>query len=147
MARKRKKRNAGKRASDKRNKRRAKLQTKNAFIRSRPPGQCKREIRQKLKHLFGGCCRLCGYDRTFKALEFHHVNSKQKEYSVSKMVAVAGYKGALQEAMKCILVCANCHREVEDGLLPVPRRVVREQMALVWDNLEKEIQERSWQTA
>lgn len=83
---------------------------------------------------------MCNYNRTFKALEFHHVNSKYKESSVSRMVAMSGYRGALEEALKCILVCANCHREIEEGLTRVPRKMVRKQMALVIRNLERECQ-------
>ncbi len=144
MARKRKR--VGKRISGK-NKQRKNYQSKKRYSRGQPPRNCKREIRQKLKELFGGCCQVCGYARTPKALEFHHVNAKHKESSVSRMVAMSGYHGALEEAMKCILVCANCHREVEEGLATVPREMIRKQIAIVVNNLERKLRARSRQSA
>lgn len=141
MARKRKK--AGKKISARRNKQKRKT---NRFFRGQP-SNAKREIRHRLKELFGGCCQVCGYDRTFRALEFHHVHAKQKESSVSRMVSRSGYPGALAEALKCILVCANCHREIEEDLVDVPRDMVRKQIATVVNNLEKEVANRSSQSA
>jgi hypothetical protein len=67
----------------------------------------------------GGCCVVCGYDRTVVNLHFHHVNPAEKSFSLSMNTtkSLARYREELQ---KCVLVCANCHGEIEAGLLVGP---------------------------
>lgn len=71
--------------------------------------------RQRLKELAieykGGKCEVCGYSRSIWALEFHHKESSQKDFSVSKYQTLAWSK-LKQELDKCMIVCANCHREI-----------------------------------
>ena len=68
----------------------------------------------------GGCCCLCGYDRNMRALHFHHVDPAQKRGEINaKGVAVALNKLRV-EAQKCVLLCSNCHAEVEDRIVSVP---------------------------
>lgn len=75
------------------------------------------ELKRKLVAAAGGHCTRCGYNKSIHALDFHHT-SKNKENTVSTLLTrAAGAKGdalalALAEAAKCILLCANCHREV-----------------------------------
>lgn len=76
------------------------------------------QFRQKRKRdlitLYGGKCSLCGYNKSIKALEFHHIKPQDKKYALG-----TGNCHKLQddliEAKKCLLVCANCHREIHDG--------------------------------
>jgi heterodisulfide reductase subunit B len=56
-------------------------------------------------------CVLCGYNKCVGALDFHHVSS-DKEQTVSKIRGLAAMR---KEAAKCIVVCANCHREIHAG--------------------------------
>jgi hypothetical protein len=67
----------------------------------------------------GGCCAVCGYDRCMVNLHFHHVDPREKAFSVSVSTgkALAAYRA---EAEKCVLVCANCHGEIEAGLIASP---------------------------
>jgi len=67
----------------------------------------------------GGCCAVCGYDRAIINLQFHHVDPKQKSFSMSMASgkSLAAYRS---EAKKCVLVCANCHGEIEAGFIPSP---------------------------
>lgn len=57
------------------------------------------------------CCR-CGYDRCIEALEFHHEDMTQKEFSISDRDLKLDWSSIKQELDKCELVCANCHREI-----------------------------------
>jgi len=71
----------------------------------------------------GGCCCICGYDRTMRALHFHHLDPTLKRHEINaKGVAVALDK-LRAEARKCVLLCSNCHAEVEDGIASVPESV------------------------
>lgn len=68
----------------------------------------------------GGCCEVCKYSRCLQALEFHHKDRSQKEYSVSqKFMSDKGinFEDLKNELDKCALLCATCHREVHAGLI------------------------------
>jgi hypothetical protein len=85
---------------------------------------------QRLKRMlvdeFGGGCAVCGYNRTPYNLHFHHVDPSTKSFSMHMGVgkALATFR---EEAKKCVLVCANCHGEIEAGLIesPAPGSVYR----------------------
>lgn len=68
-------------------------------------------FRTQIKQEAGGKCSICHYDKCLDALEFHHT-SDDKEGIVSRLLNLKGFEAARQEAKKCILVCANCHREI-----------------------------------
>ncbi len=55
------------------------------------------------------CCR-CGFDNPI-ALDFHHRNPKDKEFSISKAsIKGIGKEKLDKEIAKCDILCANCHR-------------------------------------
>ena len=56
-----------------------------------------------------GCSR-CGYSKCPDALEFHHPND-DKLVSVAESARLHSLKTLKKEVEKCILLCANCHRE------------------------------------
>lgn len=62
----------------------------------------------------GGCCERCGYDKCIDALEFHHIDPTTKE--TKNLGTTAALSKQKEEADKCILVCANCHREIHHEL-------------------------------
>lgn len=66
---------------------------------------------KKIKEMFGGKCNQCGYAKCLAALDFHHPNNNKKE-GVAYLFKAKGLKAAIEEAKKCQLLCANCHREV-----------------------------------
>jgi cytochrome c553 len=67
----------------------------------------------------GGRCAVCGYDRAILNLHFHHVDPASKSFRMSccSGKVLATYRA---EAEKCVLVCANCHGEIEMGPIPSP---------------------------
>lgn len=75
--------------------------------------QNKRRILNKLKliYTFGSKCSICGYNKNISALEFHHSDPTEKEFDLSKNIDCS-YEKLLKEVEKCILICANCHREL-----------------------------------
>lgn len=74
------------------------------------------ERHQRLRKEFGNACVICGYDRCQRALEFHHLDKTTKKFNISECKMLR-WETLLEEAKKCILVCANCHRELECGLI------------------------------
>lgn len=68
-----------------------------------------------IKEEAGNRCCKCGYDRCPEALEFHHLDPSAKEGGI--IGSTRGLAAQREEAKKCILVCANCHREIHAGML------------------------------
>ena len=57
-------------------------------------------------------CALCGYNRNFMVIEFHHKNPKEKEANVSRLMEQRPTPKRLVGLDKCMALCANCHREL-----------------------------------
>lgn len=78
--------------------------------------------RNKLKLIteFGGKCQSCGYCKCQQALQFHHIDPSKKEFTIAQFGLTRAYERMREEAKKCILLCANCHAEVEAGVLAIP---------------------------
>lgn len=72
--------------------------------------------KQRLVAQFGGKCKFCGYSRSLSALHFHHINPKEKSFTIASKGKGKNFIALLEEAQKCILVCANCHHEIHDGI-------------------------------
>lgn len=78
----------------------------------------KKSIRD-LKEAAGGKCIICGYNRCFRNLSFHHKDPSKKVGTVGQMIYSHSKTKATQEVKKCILICANCHGELHDGLISI----------------------------
>lgn len=65
----------------------------------------------RVKSIYG--CQICGYKKLNQALEFHHLDSIEKDSSISKLCSGSyGIKKLKKELRKCVLLCCRCHREV-----------------------------------
>lgn len=72
----------------------------------------RKRTKLKLVEYKGGVCIVCGYNKSIEALQFHHLDPKQKDFAISgKSWAFDRLK---EEVDKCILVCANCHIEIHN---------------------------------
>jgi len=76
----------------------------------------RRILKLKAINLLGGKCVLCGYDSHPGVLDFHHVDASTKMFGISSGGLSRSWESIYNEIQKCILVCANCHREIELGL-------------------------------
>ena len=76
--------------------------------------QCERALKRKLELIEhkGGKCEKCGYDKNIAAFDFHHVNPENKEFHLdARHLSNTNIEKLIKECNKCILLCANCHRE------------------------------------
>jgi hypothetical protein len=80
----------------------------------------RKKRRKLLVEEAGGKCRICGYDSYIGALQFHHVDPSEKEFGLSGYGQTYSLDRMRKEASKCVLLCANCHAEVEHGMTPCP---------------------------
>lgn len=82
------------------------------------------QIKEEMVQYKGGQCSECGYNKCLAALEFHHIDPFAKEFELSE--AIHGMlkrdgsldiakESAKKELDKCVLLCANCHREKHYG--------------------------------
>jgi Icc-related predicted phosphoesterase len=70
--------------------------------------------KKELVEYKGGCCEICGYNKSIQALQFHHIDPNEKDFNISaRSYSIERLK---KEADKCMLVCANCHIEVHEEL-------------------------------
>jgi transposase-like protein len=77
----------------------------------------RRKVKQALVEEAGGACIGCGYSRCIAALEFHHLVRSEKSFSLSHRGVARSLDKAKAEASKCVLLCSNCHAEVEAGFI------------------------------
>lgn len=84
--------------------------------------------RKKLKEMAiaykGGKCCLCGYSKCKSALDFHHINDNDKSFGLSVRGLTRSWGRTKQELDKCVLVCANCHREIHEGITQLPVEIL-----------------------
>jgi hypothetical protein len=75
----------------------------------------KKDKKKKLIEYKGGKCQICGYNKCEQALDFHHINPKEKDFDISSNSY--SFDKMKKEADKCALLCATCHREVHTGIV------------------------------
>jgi len=60
----------------------------------------------------GGKCFKCGYSKCEAALELHHLDPSVKDAGTTRHLRHITDEARLSEELaKCVLLCANCHRE------------------------------------
>lgn len=83
----------------------------------------RKNTKQKMVESMGGKCQCCGYNRCNDALDLHHVNPLEKEFSFGSIIAKPKkWDKITEELKKCILLCSNCHREIHANLISLPNR-------------------------
>ena len=79
----------------------------------------RKELKKLAVEYKGGKCQICGYNRCIEALDFHHIDPKEKDFNVSESGETRGWDRIRNEIQKCLLLCSNCHREVHNGVIHV----------------------------
>jgi len=86
---------------------------KRNFTNSQKVTNWRRRAKKKLVEYKGGKCIICDYNKCIKALEFHHINPKDKSFRINSNTMLShSNKDIIKELSKCILLCSNCHREL-----------------------------------
>ena len=75
----------------------------------------KRALKEKYIAYMGGKCYECGYKKSSRALTFHHKDRREKEFSISQIID-HGWEKVKTELDKCVLICFNCHMELEEKI-------------------------------
>lgn len=67
-------------------------------------------MKKILIHMSGGCCKKCGYNKSKSSLVFHHINNKDKLFTLDiSTIMKKDINSIILEHSKCELLCHNCH--------------------------------------
>jgi transposase len=88
--------------------------------RSAAVSKRRRAVKRQLVEESGGKCFLCGFDEHPAALQFHHLDPSRKQFGLSERGLTRSIARVRGEAEKCVLLCANCHSQVEAGAKEIP---------------------------
>ena len=81
----------------------------------------RKKLREMARDYKGGKCTTCGYNKSQRALSFHHVNPKEKDFDLSSRGLTRSWERIKKEIDKCVLLCANCHMVLHDGVTQLPK--------------------------
>ena len=70
--------------------------------------KARNSLKQRAVEALGGKCQVCGYDKCLQALEFHHLDPKEKDFEIS---GKGSWDKIEIELKKCVLLCSNYHKE------------------------------------
>jgi len=81
--------------------------------RQKQRSQLRAEQKSRAIKMLGGKCKLCGYNKSLWGLDFHHKDPATKTTTIGRLLG-SSWEKVEAEAKKCILLCKNCHAEVEE---------------------------------
>lgn len=70
-------------------------------------------LKEKLIAYKGNKCADCEYvfdGKNHTVFDLHHLNPYDKDFEISKLIGNRAWQSVLNEADKCDMLCANCHR-------------------------------------
>jgi hypothetical protein len=83
----------------------------------------RRRLKAMVVEYKGGKCIICGYKKCTWAFDLHHIDESKKDFSLSVRGLTRSWKRIKNEADKCALLCANCHREIHAGITQLSREI------------------------
>jgi hypothetical protein len=86
----------------------------------------RKKLREMARAYKGDKCAICGYNKCPRVLSFHHVDPKKKDFGLSTRGLTRSWDKMRKEIDKCVLLCANCHMEVHDGITQLPKEILVE---------------------
>lgn len=97
----------------------------------------RKHLRELARKYLGDQCMICGYKRCSGALDFHHRDPKHKEFGLSERGLTRSWEKIREEIEKCVLICANCHREVHAGITQLPEGILVEKRGEFGETLSR----------
>ena len=78
----------------------------------------------------GNKCKMCGYNKNYTALAFHHLDPEGKDFSIGGIRSKTLKPEHKNELDKCVTVCHNCHSILHHKLeKPLKQRTRLSQIA------------------
>jgi hypothetical protein len=111
----------------------------------------RRDVKTIVLTAFGSKCGMCTYNKCNEALEFHHLDPSKKDFSISSFKFEEMHM-VISELKKCACLCANCHREIHNGLIKLPDAIrrydtrksksIKERCQIIYDKMVDKKQKR-----
>ena len=79
----------------------------------------RKKLKSALVYAFGSKCCCCQHSFEDELYDFHHKNPKEKSFAIGNARTSHTKQEILDEAKKCCMVCANCHRRIEYGYINI----------------------------
>ena len=83
----------------------------------------RKRIKIALVKAFGSQCQVCGGEFPEFIFDFHHLKPEEKSFGLGSAATTRAKSACADEAKKCIMVCAHCHRYIEYANLDVSDKV------------------------
>jgi hypothetical protein len=77
------------------------------------------EIRKEVETIKAKAGCKCCPEREPACLDFHHLNSEEKEDTIANLVCKRSRTRLFEEIQKCVVVCSNCHRKIHAGIINI----------------------------
>jgi hypothetical protein len=71
----------------------------------------------------GGTCAGCSDVVPDSLFEFHHWDPREKGFGISRDGLARPWDAIAAELIKCVMLCANCHREFHAGVRELQRQL------------------------
>jgi hypothetical protein len=81
-----------------------------------PVVEFRRRLKARAVGYMGRVCSGCGRDGHQALFEFHHLDPSRKEFGITSDGIPRRWERVVTELAKCVMLCANCHREVHAGV-------------------------------
>jgi formate-dependent nitrite reductase cytochrome c552 subunit len=96
--------------------RRRHAQEDRALIDMKPAAVSRRRTKLRAVERFGGVCHGCDNSFPPQLFEFHHWSAREKSFGIATKGIARSWEKIVAELDKCVMLCANCHREVHAGV-------------------------------
>ena len=70
-------------------------------------------VKKEMVEYKGGKCEICSYNKSLRALQFHHKDPNEKDFNIGTKTNMC--EKIKKELDKCMLLCSNCHSEIHDN--------------------------------
>lgn len=81
-----------------------------------PVVEFRRRLKARAVAYMGDACSGCGRAGHQAIFEFHHRDPSEKEFGITSDGIPHRWEKVVAELAKCVMLCANCHREVHAGV-------------------------------
>lgn len=76
----------------------------------------RKRLKRRAVEYMGGFCAECVRRADPSLFEFHHREASSKDFGISEDGIIRRWSRIVAELAKCVMLCANCHREVHAGV-------------------------------
>ena len=89
----------------------------------------RRSLKMRAVQHMGSVCFACGRLGPRAIFDFHHWDAATKSFGIGQDGIPRRWDKVAAELQKCVMLCANCHREVHAGVRQLDKRLAEDAIA------------------